>query len=155
MKKGILIITIIVLCFVVTGCGNDEKKVKNNEDFVSVAKKLGFQTKNSTDDQSDENKKMLSSAYIAVKGDLQIDFYIFKNTDIAKIAFFNGEKQFDNGKSNNYADNTKHGENYGYFYLDIKSRYGVVSRVGKTLLIADTTREYRDDVKEFVKEMGY
>ncbi len=155
MKKGILLVGIIILCFMITGCGEKEKAVKNNKDFVAVAKKLGFETKDVTKEQTDAQKEMLDSVYIAFKDDFQIEFYKFKTLDIAKTAFFNGEKKFDNGNSNNYVENIDHGKNYGYFYLDIKSRYGVVSRVGKTLLLADTTRDNREEVQKFVREMGY
>ncbi len=155
MKKYIFVIVITLLCFTTTGCFSKEKEVKTAKEFTSIAKDLGFYTKDITKEQSEEQQKMLKSVTAAVKDDLQIEFYVFKNEKIAKTAFFNGEKLFDSKVETNYVDNIDHGKNYGYFYVDIKSRYGVVSRVENTLLLVDTTRKYKKDVSKLEKEMGY
>ena len=155
MKNSIIILVILSLCFLTTGCFSDKKEVKSAKEFISIAKDLKFVTKDVTSEQNDKQKKMLKSVNIAAKENFQIEFYVFKTEEIAKTAFFNGERLFDTKKANDYANNIEHGDNYGYFYVDIPKRYGVVSRVENTLILVDTTRKNKKEVKQFIEEMGY
>ena len=51
--------------------------------------------------------------------------------------------------------NVKRGKNYSKFYAEDDKRYGVVSRIDNTLVLTDTTKNYKKEVKKLIEEIGY
>ncbi len=160
--KDITIIILMLIIIVMTLFGifktwgkiNTKEKITNKE-FIKIVKKLDFNTKDIKKEQGKEREKMLTSVTSATKGDLKIEFYIFKTEKIAKGAFFNGEKLFANIKSANYKNNVKRGKNYSKFLVNTSKRYGIVSRVENTLILVDTNKDNQKLVKKVMKEIGY
>lgn len=155
MKKSVLLITIILLAFVLTGCKFNQKEKLSNKEFIKIAKKLGYETKNIKAEQGKERGKMLKSVTSATKDDLEVQFYVFNTTRIAQTAFYSGEEMFSDIKTISYDKNVKRGKNYSHFFAETDKRYGIVSRVENTLILVDTTKKYKKDVQKLEEEMGY
>ncbi len=163
VQAKILIITIMILISLVmlylllsgTAKKVNEKEKITNDKFITIAKRLGYETKDITTEQGEERVKMLNKVTSAIKDDLKIEFYNFKTTKIAKGAFFNGEKLFSDIQNISYENNVKRGKNYSSFFAEDDKRYGVVSRIDNTLILIDTTRNYKKEAKEIVEELGY
>ena len=163
IQAKILIITIMILMSIVilylllTGTANkvNEKEKITNAKFTTIAKSLGYETKDITKEQGEEREAMLNKVTSATKDDLKVDFYNFKTTKIAKGAFFNGEKLFSDIKNISYENNVKRGKNYTIFSAEDDKRYGIVSRIDNTLVLIDTTKNYKKDVEKIIEELGY
>ena len=107
VQAKILIITIMILISLVmlylllsgTATKVNEKEKISNAKFITIAKRLGYETKDITHEQGEEREAMLNKVTSATRDDLKIEFYNFKSTKIAKGAFFNGERLFSDIKN--------------------------------------------------------
>ena len=152
-----ILASFILLFLLLTGTAkkvNEKEKINNNE-FIKIAKRLGYETKNVTDEEGKQQDGMLKEATSATKDDLKIEFYNFKTTKIAKGAFFSGEKLFSDIQNISYENNVKRGKNYSKFHAEDDKRYGIVSRIDNTLVLVDTTKNYKKEVQKIVEELGY
>ena len=160
--KDIIIIILMLIIIILTIFGiintwgkiNVKEKITDKK-FVKVVENLKFDTKDIKEEQGKERGKMLKSVTSATKGDLTIDFYIFKTEKIAKGAFFSGEELFSDVKNISYKKNVERGKNYSRFLVNKDSRYGIVSRIDNTLILVDTTKNNKNEVEKVMKEIGY
>ena len=152
-----ILVSLVILYLLLSGTAKkvNEKEKITNAKFVTIAKRLGYETKDITKEQGEEREAMLNKVTSATRDDLKIEFYNFKSTKIAKGAFFNGERLFSDIKNISYENNVKRGKNYSIFYAEDDKRYGIVSRIDNTLILIDTTKNYKKDVKKLVEELGY
>lgn len=152
VKKIGLLFATFVLAFLLTGCGN--KTALSGEDFDKICKENGLEVTNNSSEYEDDNS--FKEAYVAKsKDNWEVNYYILNNVTEAETMYSETKGKFeDTIGSSNINTNVTMG-NYSTYTLTTNGHYMVVSRVDNTLLIIDVKESYKDDIKAFVKVLGY
>lgn len=100
----------------------------------------------------------IKQAYFAVDNasySYQIEFYELIDEESA-IAFYNSNKNsFEQSKGNASAETNVQGKNYAKYTLSSNGKYMVVSRIDNTFIYVSVAEQYRDIIKDILKEIGY
>ena len=151
-KKGIVFgVLCFLMLFLVTGCG--KKTVITTSEFISKAEKAGYQTTDITAQYS--SYEYVKEATIAKNDNYQVEFYVIDGEDKAKGMFDTNKADFENSKGSSSSYSTVNLANYSTYALTSSGKYKYIARVDSTLLYIDVDEKYKDDVKKFVKELGY
>ena len=152
-KRNILLVVLgFIVLFTLTGCGN--KTVKATSDFKSIAESKGYTVSDVTSqyssypDVTEATVAQSSSGY-------QLEFYVLDEIENAKNMFETNRETFDQNKGSNYSHSEVNLGNYSTYSLTNDGYYMYLSRVENTLLYVRVPKSYKDDIKGFVKELGY
>lgn len=151
MKKKILFLgLLLVSIFMITGCGN--KKAISTREFINITEQDGLTTVDVKDQFSDES---VVEATIAYNDDYKLEFYILNSEASAKSMFSYNKNIFESRKSgiSKYAS-TDIGNSSTYM-LQSGGYYMYLSRIDNTLLYVSVSEQYKDNVKEVIKDLGY
>lgn len=165
-EKGIslvILILIIVLILVVGGViigvvimnKNKNKEPITPEQFKSTMEDMGYLVKDVK--EQFKNYDYVKAGYISMDKEYkyQIEFYEL-DTEKNAIYFYNINKsKFENSKSL-AATNTEIAlGNNSKYVLKSNGQYRSVSRIENTCIYIDVDEEYKDEVKEILKVIGY
>ncbi len=151
MKKKILLVIVLLVSFLLVGCG-DTKEPLNNETFKEKLELKGFTIVDLTDTMQTPASNIES--YIVATSPNQtynFEFFIYTNEAAAQSHYARERDKF--GGQGQYTE-----LNVGNFskYTQIcNGKYGLISRVGSTLLYTNLDNNYRNEVNEILKEIGY
>lgn len=150
MKKKILILIIMLLTILTTGCMTRES-LKANEFKINLEKR-GFTVLDKTSTKSNQSIK---SYYIATnnKKTYSIEYYELDNEmDAQGIYLKYKESMIATGAQVsteiNLGNTSKYVDNYN-------GRYRVASRISNTVIWVDAKVEYQEEIKNLLKEIGY
>ena len=152
LKKVGIILTIVVMTFLLTGCGT--KNVKTANDFIALAEDSNLSTKNVKEGQY-ASDNTIKDGYVAYNNNWQIEFYVLDNESTASSNFDTNVKIFEDSKGNSSSYVSAEGKNYEAYTLISNGQYMYICRVENTFIYANVSEEYKDDVKSFIKEFGY
>ncbi len=147
---AVLLIVFAIFAFVVPTLN---KKAVTKDDFATIAENSGYVT--IEDIELGNIEKETEEAIFAYdeEDDYQIEFYVFSDTDFAKRLFEVNSNNFMN-ESNKSSSGT-HSPNYESCCVKTDGSYRYVARIENTLLYIDVYKKHTDEVKEFVKKLGY
>ena len=150
MKK-LLKSSLIVLCILFL-CACDSKEVKLEREFKDFFKDKDY-TIVEVDDKIDV--KSILNAYAVIKNDgsYQIEYYIFSDERSAEVSYLSNKNNFNDNFDGKISDYD--GSNYSKLTMKTDTNYYIVERVENTLLYMNVENEYKDEVEELLKEMGY
>lgn len=102
------------------------------------------------------DKDLVDSVSLAVKDDkYQIEFFDFKSENDAIYSYNLNEKKFEDRKEAVSSYSSVKMGNHASYKLTTGGQYLVVSRIGDTLIYIDTTTDYKDEINDILKELGY
>lgn len=161
MKKVIIIIGIILVIligiFFITNifCSlNIEKTPISANTFNTTMSNNGYIMTDTTD-QFTQYKNYVTKSYAAQKSGYQIEFYELSSLENA-ISMYNANKtKFDSQKSDNSTSSMTNIKNYSTYSLTTNNKYKYLSRIDNTLIYVDVDEDYKDTVKDIMKEIGY
>ena len=105
-------------------------------------------------DQFEDADIEVEEAYVAVGDDYQIEFYTFEDEENAEMFFKVNKAKFDEDSASSRV--SLNGKNFTSFSITTDGEYRFVERVDETVIYLDVDEEYKDEVKELVKEeLGY
>ena len=154
MKKRILVVcSIVMLLFVLTGCGDKtaisadtfRSKMEAHDFYVSDAS-LQFSVYDFV-----ENVTVAGDP----SGNYQLEFYTFTTDGDAIESFQTNKSDFEQKKGSTSTEKSKNGKNFESYSLTSNGRCMYVSRVDNTMLYLDIPDSYKKEVKKIVKELGY
>jgi len=99
----------------------------------------------------------VEKVYLALEedGDYQIEFYKLDEEEDA-INFYNNNKSiFESDKGSTSAETSVNLKNNSKYTLTTNGKYKVVSRIENTVIYLNVDKEYKDEVKDILKELGY
>jgi hypothetical protein len=152
LKKVGIIFTIVVMAFLLTGCGT--KNVKTANDFVALAEDSNLSTKNIKEGQY-ASDNTIKEGYVAYNNNWQIEFYVLDTEATASSNFDTNVKIFEDSKGNSSSYVSLEGKNYEAYSLISNGQYMYICRVENTFIYANVSEEYQKDVKAFIKNFGY
>ena len=117
--------------------------------FIEVMEDNDFAVTKVTDKDSTNAK----DAYIAEKGEYQIEFYTFDDVDDADDFFNITRSKFDSDRANTRIQ--FHGRNYESFNIVTGGKYKFVERIDKTVIYVNVDNEYKKSVNDALEKLGY
>lgn len=153
MNKLMSIIACLALIFSLAGCGN--KKAITVDEFQSIMSDEGYTVQNAKDQFSEY--EYVKDVYIAIDNSSseQIEFYQLSDDDNA-VSFFNNNKQiFEKSKSANSTETSVSIGNNSKYTLTTNGKYKIVSRIDNTVIYADVNEQYKNQVNNILKKLGY
>ena len=160
MKKSVIIIVVIAVTLIaVIGVVfinlNKEKISITASDFKNSMEQKGYAITdaNSQFSQYDYVKQV----YIASSNDysFQIEFYELSDENYAMNFYNNNKSKFETSKGNASAETSASLKNYSKYTLSSNGKYMVVSRIDNTVIYVNVNDNYKDTVKDILKELGY
>lgn len=152
MKK-ISVLFILLCCFILTGCSNEVKEIKNLNDFVNVCASLGFEANDNL--QNYQTDSYIVGSKVVKLDEYPVEMIIYDSEDNANKV---QEQQIDTFlKVRNTMVTTvkKKGKNYYEFKMVTNGYYMVSTRVENTLIFAQLPVDYKDKVDSIMDKLGY
>ena len=152
IKKIGIILTVVVMTFLLTGCGT--KSVKTTKDFTALANSYDLSTQNVKESQYSSDNS-IKEGYVAYNNNWQIEFYVLDTVKTASSNYDTNVEIFNESKGNSSSYVEFEGKNYKSYSLSSNGQFMYICRVDNTFIYANVSEEYKDDVKAFIKEFGY
>ena len=166
MNKKALIITltvaVIIIALVVTGIVggiflvkkyvNISKKSITGDKFVEIMEDNGFKVSDVKYQFKNADVKV-KEAYVAQKDEYQIEFYTLKDEDDADLFFRINREKFDTDSAKTKVELS--GKNYASFNVEANGKYKFLERIDETVIYINVDKEFKSDVKDMVKTLGY
>lgn len=163
MKKALMILGIIFLVIVIIGIIffavtfislNKEKGVISAKSFSRKMEDKGYEIYDITN-QFAQYENYIEEAYVAKEDEYQIEFYELTDLENAIDMYGTNKLNFERQKGDNSAYVSKDGKNFSTYSLQANGKYKYLSRVENTIIYIDVDEEYKDTIKETIKELGY
>ena len=159
MKKGLIIAVIVAIIVVVVflvafNTLNKEKTSISANVFNSTMKEKGYVMTDTTN-QFAQYGSYMTKSYIAQKIGYQIEFYELSSEENAIDMYDTNKSKFESQKSNSSISSTASMKNYSTFSMTTNGKYKYLSRINNTLVYVDIDENYKDTVKDIMKEIGY
>lgn len=153
MKK-LFCILIMVLCLLITGCGNDKTRtVKTLDDFGNSATNEGFSVKDNM--ISYVNVDYILESRVATYDDIEIEMIKYSNSDYAMQVQEQQIESFNLLKSTGAFVEKEKGSNYYEYVLVSNNRYMVSTRIDDTLIFSKVMLTDREIVEKIIDSLGY
>ena len=150
MKKFLSIIFLVLVLFMVSGCGN--KKVITTREFKNITEQNGLSVLDAID-QFDSD--VIKEATLAYNDDYKLEFYVLDSSDSAISMFNYNKNSFESKKSGVSSYLSTDLANYNIYMLQSGGYYMYLSRVDNTLLYVSVEDTFKESVKDIVKDLGY
>ena len=154
MRKKKIIFGIICLFTILTLTGCGDKTATTPETFIAAAKNNYYITKDITNQYTSYD--YIDQVIIAKspKG-YQIEFYVLSDANYATSMFNANKNTFESFKSNASSSSSVSMGNYSKYSLTSNGYYMYISRIDNTIIYVKEKSNHKDDIKDFIKELGY
>lgn len=155
-KKILLSILGILMLFTFSACKKEEETRKpiTSDSFETVAESIDYETKDVTKTLS--SNKGISKAMVArVENKYQIEYYTLDDAEVAQKMYNRNKKRFETQKESKDKAEEINSNNYSEYKLTTNGKYKLLSKIDNTLLYADVDEQYKDNVINFAKQLGY
>lgn len=150
MKKIVLVLISVILVVGLTGCVSS--RTISEKKALDEFSKNGFTTLDITSELKDVNIK---SAYAVNNGKIQIEYYIYKNKEVAKKVYKYDKEEFKKTKSKRSKEKETSGKIYDKYTLTLSDTYDVVTRKDNTLIYASVSLNDMKVLKKMLGKIGY
>lgn len=152
MKKKLSLIALLAMfVLLITGCGT--KEVKTTDDFTALAESKDMEVVDVY--QQFASAGIIKEATVARNDDWQVEFYVLTDDASAEGMYETNVGIFESRKGSSSSHSSVDMENYSSYALTSDGSYMYVIRVDNTVLYLDVEEEFKEDVQEFVEELGY
>ena len=152
MKKKILLGILLIGILFITGCTAKEKLEPAN--FRKIMEKKGFVVTEQTGSIIHENSN-IELSYKAETQDQRyvINFYEFDG-EVSAQSFY-AKKQAELGSTGSQVYTELNLGNYSKYTMIYYDRFAAISRVSNTVVYVDTDKNYQEEVKQLLLDIGY
>lgn len=127
----------------------DELSIK---EFTSIMKENDFYVVDVTE-QFENSDIKVKEARVAKKGNYQIEFFTFDELSDAELFYRVNKAKFE---EDNYSSRASlQGKNYESYALTKNNKYQFIIKVDKSVVYVNVDKQYKSEVKEIVKKLGY
>ena len=154
LRKVLVVCSLLLTLFVVTGCVFSPKKAATVDKFKSVAEKNNLTIIDAREQMKDYD--FVQEALIAKSAEgWQIEFYVLSTNEDAKSMYDTNRRIFEDSKSGTVKENFLTIKEYSLYNLKSGGYYMHLSKVDNTLLYMKVNEKYENNVNRFIKELGY
>lgn len=151
MRLKVLLVYVLVIGLFLTACGS--KTALTNDQFIEKMEAAGYQIVDASNQFGEGDVEAVTLAMMDEK--YQIEFYVLPSNDQTVGAFNNNKSSFEQMKGSGASTSEVNLGNYNYYGLSTGEGYYVVSRIDNTMIFINASAEYKDEIKEVLKELGY
>ena len=149
-------VIILVLCFgmllcVMTACSS--KTPQTVSGFTEVMEAAGFEVQDVTADT--ETNDLATAVLVAVGENFQIEFYELIDSETGEGVFYNNKQLFTDEHSVKSMSSEVTSGNYDYYAFNANGNFHMIARVDNTMLWCEAAKEYKSEIVELVKSLGY
>lgn len=159
MKKVLVVVGIIVVVligiFVAVFSTLNKEKTSISADTFNTTMLAKDYVMTDTTSQFAQYGSYMTKSYAAQKSGYQIEFYELSSVENAISMYNTNQKKFESQKSNASISSTASMKNYSTYSLTTNGKYKYVSRIDNTLIYVDADDDYKDTIKDIMKEIGY
>ena len=156
MKKRnvfLKIILSVLMVFLLVGCGNNRKTI-TTEEFKDKAKSHNYIINNAIS-QFEEYKYINEATVVSNAGNWKVEFYVMNDNNSTSKTFEYSKENFIKSKGNGSKETSESIGNYSNYSLTTNGNYMYLSKIDNTLIYVVADEKYTDDIKSFIKELGY
>ena len=153
MKKTLrlpVVFFLILALFQLVACGG--KTVVSLEDFNLLMEEKGYVIKDATEQIALDTIRAIS---LAINEDYQIEYYVFKDIGTAEAVFTQNKLLFEDNKTGGHIEQSRSYGNNSYYSLISGGNYYVLSRVDNTMIYVVADDDYKKEIADTIKELGY
>lgn len=152
MKKKLLLGILLIGLLFITGCTAKEKLEPSN--FKKIMEKKGFIVTEQTGIAIAEGGNV-DLSYKAETPDQRyvINFYEFDG-EVSAQGFY-AKKQAELGSTGSQVYTELNLGNYSKYTMIYHERFAAISRVSNTVVYVDTEKNYQEEVKQLLLDIGY
>ena len=152
MKKKLLLGLLLIGLLFITGCTAKEKLEPSN--FKKIMEKKGFIVTEQTGTAIAEGGNV-DLSYKAETPDQRyvINFYEFDG-EVSAQGFY-AKKQAELGSTGSQVYTELNLGNYSKYTMIYHERFAAISRVSNTVVYVDTEKNYQEEVKQLLLDIGY
>ena len=161
-KKIIIGVVVGVIALILVGLAaffalkNHKKTPISADEFYKTCSNKGYEMVDSVDQyDSIFGEGVVEESYIALGENHQIEFLDFADADDAVRVYKGEEEYLETLKGSGSASTSVSFNSYSKCTLTSNGKYHCVSRIEDTMIYIDIDEDYKDEVKETVKELGY
>ncbi len=140
----------MILCFM-TACSS--KTPQTVSGFTEVMETADFEVQDVTADT--ETNGLATTVLIAVGENYQIEFYELTDSETGEGVFYNNKQLFTDEHSVTTMSSEVTSGNYDYYAFNADGNFHMIARVDNTMLWCEAAKEYKDEIVELVKTLGY
>ena len=152
MKK-IKIISLCLLCIILTGCGGKEKEAKTISDYLAVCDNNGLTSIDKMEQYT--NDSYITDSKACVLDDEEIEMVVYDSSDSAKKAQDNQIEQFKSFRSTSNIIEKDKGKNYYKYTMITNGYYIVSSRIDNTLIFTKIILDDKETLDKLLNELDY
>jgi len=132
------------------------KKPVTVEKFESVAKENGYVIAIDKDFEALDEVESVRIAINEEKG-YQIDFYVLKDSSIAKNLYNNNKAAFIDIKSeySNSSSSSADSPKYQKYTVTTSGHFLYIARINNTVIYVNESPEHKNEINKFIKKLGY
>ncbi len=153
MKTRIIITISAVIMAVVLLCSCSSKMAKTAQEFTDFAENNGFTVSDITEET--ETNGLVKTMLLANCEDYQLEFSVLNDSDTAESVFYGNMDNLNSEVSVKTFTKQVESSNYNYYEFVSDDMFYVVSRVEDTMLLCVADKEFKDDILEDIKQLGY
>ena len=153
MKK-IKIVVLLIFALLLTACGNSKKALTSIE-FKNIMENENFSIIDAIDQFNGFTE--MKEAYIALEENknYQIEFYVMDSDDNAVKLYEYNKESFEASKGSMSAYTNFDLKNTNRYTLNTNGEFKLLSRIDNTMIYLDVNSEYKDEVMNILKKLGY
>ncbi|NLN97469.1 MAG: hypothetical protein GX127_03610 [Eubacteriaceae bacterium] len=146
--KRILAILLALSIILLAGCGA-KKSGMANDDFKAQMLEKGYEIVDATDKV---NPNTIGAVSIAIKDGYQIEYYVAHSVDKAQTVYDLNVSSF---KEVDGEENNSQKGNYSSYEKTSADTFYTISKVDNTFIYSVAPVEYKDEIKQVIKDLGY
>lgn len=156
MKKVKLIaflMCVMMAACVLTGCA--EKTPATEDGFTEIMQDAGFTVTDVTEET--ETNGLATAVIVAVSEDegYQIEFWKLTDSETGEGVFYNNYNIFNEEHSVKTMSTETMLGNYNYYAFTADGDFHMISRIDDTMLYCEADKEYKEEIVDLVKALGY
>ena len=148
--KMFAVAMMIIMSIGLTACSN--RTPVSVSDFNEIMEEKGFEIVDATGQVAPESITAIS---IAVNEDYQIELYEMVSDATATAIFAENKNIFEEYAEGSSLTLSKSIMNYSYYSVTNAGTYYALSKIGNTMIYVVADVEYKDEISEILKELGY
>lgn len=161
MKK-VLIVIIIILIVLIFAVGfmtysviTKEKESMSAEQFKNFMEEKEYVIYDATSQYNEY--EYIEKVYIAttIDNEYKIEYYVLSDNESAKYFYSINKNIFENSKSTSVVETNNTISNYSKYTLNSNDKYMVISRINNTAIYVNANEEYKNVIKDLLKEINY
>ena len=152
MKKLILCASCVVLLILMAGCSLKPRTPLTAQEFTDKMEDAGYTVTDATDQYE---AGLVDAVRIAVKDNIQIEFYIVPTVGQAEEAYAANVADFDALSAAGASSKTVDISNYSYYRKLTDNSYYIVSRTDNTFIYVEAAAADKDEILKQITDLGY